>query len=568
MKLFILLCLSAVFCASASVSYSQEVKITLNLSNATVREALDEIKKQSEFSFWYRNEEVDLNRAVTISVDKQGIDNVLTKLLSEQNLSYKIDDKHIIIYKKTGELLASQDRQQSRRITGIVTDENGEPIIGANVKVKGSTTGTATDVDGKFTLTVTDNAVLQVSYLGYIQQEISAGNQSGLTIVLSEDTQALDEVVVVGFQTQKKVNLTGAVSTVSAETFENRPVANIGQALQGVVPNLNISIANGAPNTVPSFNIRGGTSIEKNSSGDWVVTNDAPLILVNGVEVSATMLNQMNPNDIESISVIQDASAAAIYGTKATFGVLLIQSKNGSFNQKAKVSYSFDFSADRPAALPDIMNSYDIQQATMNKTAWTGGSVSSVEELRLNKMKEYAANPTHENAWYEGGWVANINPYKELIRDWTPTQKHNLSISGGSQSMSYYVSMGYQYQEGMYKINTDQYNRYNSMMGLNAKVTDRFNLSAKVSYNSTSYKAPYLVAGKGNLWNAMRNETDRNINMPITTGPNDPIPNEYTDNILAWISYGAFTESHATTSILSISPELIILPEALKLKAD
>ncbi len=224
-------------------------------------------------------------------------------------------------------------------VKGTVTDGN-EPIIGASVLVKGVSKGTMTDMDGNFTLTgISPKAVIQVSYVGFETQEIPVDGKTNLNITLKESSTMLEEVVVVGFGTQKKVNLTGAVASVTAEKFEQRPVSNIGQALQGVVPNLNIGISDGSPNTVPSFNVRGGTTI---SGG--AVSNGAPLILVDGVDVTPSLLNQMNPNDIESMSVIKDASAAAIYGTKAAFGVILITTKNGKFDQKGHITYSYDIS--------------------------------------------------------------------------------------------------------------------------------------------------------------------------------------------------------------------------------
>jgi TonB-linked SusC/RagA family outer membrane protein len=463
---------------------------------------------------------------------------------------------------------------QAQQLSGTVVDEASVPLSGVSVVIKGSTQGVMTDGAGGFSIRIpAENAVLTFSYMGYVKQEIDVAGKTSITVTMLEDSRELDEVVVVGFQVQKKVNLTGAVSSVSADALSNRPVANIGQVLQGVVPNLNVSISNGAPNTTPSFNVRGGTSLQYNSSNSkYEVAFGSPLILLDGFEVSETQLNQMNPNDIASVTVIKDASAAAIYGTKATYGVMLVQSKSGSFNQKGTVSYSYDVSLDKPSALPDILNSYTIQQASMDKNRWTGGSVSSADEVRLGKIQDYINNPTPENAWYNSGgainWVANVNPYKEAVRSWTPMQKHNLSISGGGSNVNYYISLGYQRQEGMYKINTDLYRRYNALLGANAKVTEWFNVGTKISYNATDYTAPYLTVGKGNLWSAMRNEVGRNINMPLKTGPNDPIPNEYTDNILSWLLYGAKTQTYRASTILSVSPELIIVPKTLKLKAD
>lgn len=460
------------------------------------------------------------------------------------------------------------------KVNGKITDTSGEPIIGVSVGVKGTTTGVMSDARGEYAIVVPDTrAILSFSYIGYEKQEMVVGNNTIIDVTLKESTKELDEVVVVGFGTQKKVNLTGAISAVGAEVFENRPVANIGQALQGVVPNLNISITNGAPNTVPDFNIRGGTSIVKNSDGTWSVSRGAPLILVDGVEYSATMLNQINPNDIENMSVIKDASAAAIYGTKATYGVMLIQTKSGKLGQKGKVSYSYDLSFDKASAIPDILDAYTLQKSAMDKTQWTGGSVSTADETRLTAIQKYMDDPKPENAWYMKGsaidWVANINPYSLALRNAAPMQKHNLSIQGGSDKVTYYLSLGFQNEEGLYKISPDVYKRYNGMIRVNAKVSNRFSVDGRLNYNRTTYEAPYLVGGKGTVWSAMKGgETAKNINMPLMTGPNDPIPNAYTDNILSWLSYGAKTNSLSYTTAMSVSPEFDIIPNVLKAKAD
>ena len=199
------------------------------------------------------------------------------------------------------------DDVSSKKVTGTVVDVAGVPVIGANVMVKGTTNGTITDMDGKFTLEVPEGAVLQVSYIGYTNQEVVVGKNTILTITLKEDTQSLDEVVVVGYGTQKKVNLTGAVEQVTSEVFDNRSVPNVTQALQGSIPNLNIQITDGKPTRTASYNVRGTTSIGQ--GGD-------ALVLIDGVEGDPSMLN---PNDIASVSVLKDAASAAIYGARGTF---------------------------------------------------------------------------------------------------------------------------------------------------------------------------------------------------------------------------------------------------------
>ena len=459
------------------------------------------------------------------------------------------------------------------RVSGKIVDVSGEPIIGASVGVKGTSTGAMSDAGGEYAIEVPDTySVLSYSYIGFETQEMVVGKNTIINVVLKENTKELDEVVVVGFGAQKKVNLLGAVSAVHSETFENRPVANIGQALQGVLPNLNISIGDGAPNTVPTFNIRGGTSIAKNSSGDWVVTNDAPLILVDGVEMTPTLLNQMNPNDIESMSVIKDASAAAIYGTKAPFGVILITTKSGKFNQKGKISYSYDVLWSTPSALPDIMNAEQIQTFVIQNSEWTLGTVSQLNRDKLAAIQKYMSDPRPENQWMTNGnsivWVGNMNPYKLAVREWYPLQKHNLNFSGGSDKVTYYASLGYQDQAGAYKIGGDNQKRYNASTRFNAKINKWFNLDARVNYNRTHFEGPYVAGYKGNIWAILKQDADKNINMPIMTAPTDPIPNTYTDNFLAWLSYGARTYTDRWTTVLAVSPEFILIPKTLKLKAD
>jgi TonB-linked SusC/RagA family outer membrane protein len=465
--------------------------------------------------------------------------------------------------------------QTGKTVSGTVTD-GAEPVIGASVIVRDADgIGTVTDIDGKFTLNnVPENAVLQVSFIGYETQNIPVRSRTTFNITLKEDSKLLDEVVVVGFGTQKKVNLTGAVASVSGDAFENRPVTNIGQALQGVMPNLNITMSDGKPNTTPNFNIRGTTSIDYNSTDSrWEIKNGEPLILVDGVEMTSSLVNQINPNDIEGMSVIKDASASAIYGTKASRGVVLITTKSGKFNQKGKISYSYDLSFDRPSALPDIMNAYEIQRFVMQNSEWTLGTVSDLDKRKLEAIEKYMADPTNpDNRYMMNGssivWVGNMNPYELVVRDWTPTQKHNLSVSGGSDRVAYHLSLGYLTEEGMYKIGKDTYDRYNVTARFNAKVTDWFNLETKINYNRHSYDEPYVPSYKGSIWSVLKQDADKNINMPIKTLATDPSGEQWTDNYLAWLNYGNRTVTNQWTTSMTVSPEFILIPNTLKVKAD
>lgn len=461
---------------------------------------------------------------------------------------------------------------QDYLLQGKVVDAMGHPLTAVTIREKGTATITSSNEQGLFIIHVkSSKAMLTFSLLGHQEVTLSA-DQAQQVQMFAVDTD-LDEVVVVGFGTQKKINLTGAISHIGKEALENRPVANIGQALHGAIPNLNIDFRNGAPNATPSFNLRGGTSLAYNvNTRVFESVNGNPLVMIDGVESSTGQLNQLNPNDVLDISFIKDASAAAIFGTKAPYGVILVRTKQGEFNQPAKIAYAYDLSYDTPAAIPDILNAVQIQESAMHRATWTGGVPSSSDETKLEMLKKYIADPRPENAWYEEGnkliWAANMNPFDEVVRKWTAMQKHSLSTSGGSSSINYYVSLGLQNQEGIYKINTDEFRRYNGLLNLNAQVKSWFNLFTKIGFDQSNYATPYIVGGKGSLWNAMMGDVSRNINMPIMTGPNDPLPNVYTDNILAWVSYGARDKSINRRISLVVSPAFIILPNKLTLKAD
>ena len=470
---------------------------------------------------------------------------------------------------------------QQLQITGVVKDTNGEPMIGVTVMVKGTGTGTITDIDGKYSVSVPGNkSVLTFSFVGYTTKEVTVGNQKSINVTLSEDSKMIDEVVVIGFQSQKKGNLTASVASVGAEALENRPVANIRQALHGMVPGLNISIEGGDPNKVPSLNIRGATTFrQRGTSNDdknkFDVKSGSPLILLDGVEITAEDLNQLNPNDIDNMSFLKDASAAAIYGTRATFGVILVTTKGGNYNQKAKIDYSYNLAFDQPYELPDILDSYYIYKALRDKEVWTGtiAEYSQHDRDMLDHMMAYMKDPVNNKPYFMEGdaiqWVGNTNPYKELVKSWTPTQKHNLSISGGGDRISYYISLGMQDQKGMYEIKTDRLKRYNAMLSINAKVTKWFNVAAKASYNVFDYEGPTQQTDGMNLWSYAKSYYPENfIYQPVLTGPDDFLPNHPTENPVSYLYAGGRNISSRRKTILSISPEFTIIPKILKIKAD
>lgn len=375
-------------------------------------------------------------------------------------------------------LLPLQAQQVS--ISGIVTDKKlNEPIIGASVVVKGTSNGCITDLDGNFQLNnVASGSTLVVSYIGYQTQEIPV--QKGKTsyqVTLSEDTQTLDEVVVVGFGTQKKVNLTGAVATVDTKALESRPVSQVGQALQGTVPGLNLSTADlgGQLGQSMKVNIRGTGTIGTGSKGE-------PLILIDGMEGN---MNTLNPEDIESISVLKDAASSSIYGSRAAFGVILITTKKGKAG-KMTINYNNSFRYSGPTNLPNQLDSYRFANF-FNEAAVNQGDKIIFGEETIGRIQDYMAGKIttttipNGNSWHLHEKANdNVNWYKTHFT-WAWSQEHNLSMSGGTEKLQYYVSGSYLNQNGNLRYGNDNMKRYNLSAKINTKINKYidFNLSTK-----------------------------------------------------------------------------------------
>ena len=350
----------------ATESYSQTVRISLNMKNSTVKEVLKKIENCSEFTFFYNDEIIDVDKRVTLNAEDLSISDILTTILP--NCSYTISNKNIIITVKEAGV-----HQQGKIVTGVVRDVNGEPVVGANVSVKGTTNGTITDMDGKFTLEgVSADSKLSVSYIGYMAQEIVVGNKGAFEIVLKDDTQALEEVVVVGYAAQKKVNLTGSVASLNfTDEKLSRPVTTIAASLSGMAAGVNVMNTSSQPNAE-------GSSILIRGVGTM---NDAgPLILVDGMEMS---LNEVNPNDVASISILKDAASCAIYGNRGANGVILVTTKRGKAG-KATVSYNGNVSFSNVSTLIDRLSSYDYARLYNQLLTQDGASPRFTDEdLRL-----------------------------------------------------------------------------------------------------------------------------------------------------------------------------------------
>ncbi len=557
--LIMILAMSSVAAESvkAQVKSIDEVVVELHKSNVSLNDILKEIEQKTPFHFFMVDKGMDTNMKITLKERKTTVADHLKEIAKQSKLKFKQVNETISV-NKSGKNKAAFVQIKQITISGRVTSETEpEGIPGVTVRLKGGNTGTVTDIDGKFSFNVPDeNSVIVISSIGYKSVEITVGNQQTFDVKLEEDTKALDEVVVVGYGTQKKVNLTGAVSQVTSEMLENRPVANIGQALQGTIANLNVGISNGSPNTVPSFNVRGGTSFSGNS-----FTNGSPLILVDGVEMD---INQLNPEDIESVSVLKDAASAAIYGARAAYGVMLVTTKKGASAEGTKVTYSNSFQWNRPSAVPDLLDAYTIQDAAIKSLELQNRTPSTDMLEKRDRIEAYMNDPENMNPYFmdDGGniiWIGNTRPYEEALRSSSPMQKHNLNLSGGTKKTSYYASLGYQGQEGLYKINTDKFQRYNMMLNVSSEVSDWFSVDFRTSYSKSNYSEPVSPAGKGGWWTAMSQEAGRNVNMPIMTPEDSPVGSMYTDNILSFMDYGSRNDQNKQHVLMAVAPTIHLL---------
>ena len=389
--------------------------------------------------------------------------------------------------------------QQNETATGVVKDALGETVIGASVVVKGTTNGTITDFDGNFAISnVKKGDIIVVSFVGYKTAEI-AWNGAPLDIVLKDDTQALEEVVVVGYGTQKKVNVTGAVSMVGTEAIESRPVANVTQALQGAVPGLNLSTTNsgGMLDGGMSINIRGTGSIGNGSV-------DSPLVLIDGIEGD---MNSLNPNDIESVSVLKDAASASIYGSRAAFGVIMITTKSGKAG-KVKVNYSGDVRFSTATHLPDMANSLNFATYFNAANINAGGSAIFNDET-MERIKNYLAGkytdpsqpeyygttPNYDNGKWNnyGSAHANTDWFKEHYKENVPSTQHNLSLSGGNEKVNWMLSGSFLMNNGLIRHGKDQLNRYTFNSKIGAELADWIRVEYATKWTRKDYEKPMYL---------------------------------------------------------------------------
>ena len=527
-----------VVCLSFAVwTVPLSAQVTVHIDSMPLTEALKKLEEQTGYSFFYSNVLPDKDAVVSVKSNNKDIAAVMDQLLDGLAVSYKInEDKQIALYADEPEVV-EQTKPTERTVSGVVYDSDGLPVIGAGVMVKGSLHGTVTDEDGRWTLELEDdNVTLEISSMGYQSQSVAVKGRSDFTVTLTSDTQYLDEVVVVGYGTQKKVNLTGSVSMVTSEDMASRPVSNMSSGLQGLLPGVTVVNASGQPG-------ESGTTIRVRGVG--TIGNANPLILIDGIEGD---LSTINPEDIESVSVLKDAASASIYGARAANGVLLVTTKKmndnpGAAKDNAKVTFGAYAGIQTPTRLPQMCDAIEFMTLDNEARQNVGTAIGWLED----SFKKVTDNT-------DPNYFANTDWLDEVLNSYAPQQNYSLSLNGGIGSSGYMLSYRYFDQKGLTVGSSTGEQRHNVRFKMNTRLIDRLTLSSNISYTSRKVTSPInsLTSGGGAIYNAMR------------IAPNAPV--RYTDG--TWAYGGGNTNPVAILNDggrSNVSTEEFSLLEVLKL---
>jgi len=508
MKISTLLFFLSVFVVNAENLYPQQKELSLNLKNVTLQKAIAEIEKSSDYVFLITDEAGrELNKRTTLRVTNESIHSILEKMLKGTSLGYSVVERQVSLYKDT-ESKASEKpvtvteeiAQQKKTITGTVVDAGGVPIIGANIVEVGTTNGTVTDMDGNFTLSVADDAVLQISYIGYLTQEINTAGRTNIEIVLQEDTQSLEELVVVGYGVQKKKLVTGATIQVGGDDLTKLSTTSALGALQSQAPGVNITQSSGMPGEGFKVNIRGiGT-----------VGNSAPLYVIDGV--AGGDINTLNPSDIESIDVLKDAASAAIYGARAANGVILVTTKRAKAG-KTQLTYDGWIGVQNVYRMPSLLNAREYM-AIINESRFNEGTplIDFAQEI----PNQYPS--IMDGSWNGTNWLEEARNKNAL------TQNHAIGLTGGSEATKFSMGFSYSEQDGIIgKPVEPHYQRYTARINsdhvlLKTKDFDIITIGENLTY---SYNTKSGV-GIGNIyWNDVHNLLVGNPLMPVYNSNGD-----------------------------------------------
>ena len=515
----------------------QAAGFPLRLKNVAVKKAMEELRQETGYSFIFAASEMNVNKKV--SIDATSLKEAVEQILNGQNVTYEFKGKNIIVTRKiANRSVQNRSNVQShvRHVTGTVTDRNGDPVVGATIKEKGKNNGTVTGIDGDFSLDVSDDAVLEVSYIGFVSQSLPAKGK--MKILMSEDTESLNEVVVVGYGTMKKKDLTGAIGTIGEQAIAERHSTNLSTALQGAVAGLSVTRDGNAPGSTGTLRLRGVTTIS---------TSD-PLVIIDGVPGDMSMVN---PDDVEQISVLKDAASAAIYGSRAAAGVILIQTKRakkGDF----RISYNFEYASQRPTATPEFVDAVQFMkmanEVRYNDNQSGGRNQSYSQDVIDNYASLRAQNPDE---------YGDTNWYDEIFNSSAPRQTHSVNLLAGSDRISTKVSLRYDKEEGLYgNLNNENYAaRVNNDFHFSKFIDAHVDINFKKSKSSNPNFSPYVYNLSAALppvyparWSDGRLADVKDGNNP-----------------LAWLSYDA-GRNRSDNNHIGFKGEIDIMPvEGLKI---
>lgn len=492
-------------------------RVTISKSNVRLDRIFSEIKQQTDFVFFYDARVLDGTKPVSIHVNNETVEQVLKQCLDGQPLDFSIHRKTITIIEKinflasassTRAILETSSPVPASIINGTVKDTDGHPLAGVSVVVQGTSKGTSTNQEGRFTIEANQGDILEFTIVGYSRQTVVVGTNHSLNVEMRVEAVAATEIVVVGYGTQKKANLTGAVEQVSGDVLDNRSIPNVTQGLQGVIPNLNISLADGKPTRSAEFQVRGVASIGQGGSA---------LVLIDGVEGDPAMLN---PNDIASVTVLKDAGSAAIYGARGAFGVVLITTRNPS-KGRTSVNYSTNFSIKSPTVVPDMVSDSYIY-ANMFVEAYSAFYDYARTPSAFHKAVPYSVDWHKEMEQRRPGsgkpeveidsrgnyqYYANTDWYDLLYKDRTFGNDHNISVQGGSDKADFLISGRYYRQDGIFNYNSDDYTMYNLRAKGSTQLFNWLKVANNMEVSRMSYYFPFS-GNTGNIWYDLEDEAE------------------------------------------------------------
>ncbi len=452
MRLTILIFVLGINSLLAASSYSQMTRITIKAEDTRVEDILNQIENKSEFFFLFNQKLIDLNRKVSIDVKEEKISDILDELFAGTDVKHQVIDRQIILM--TSEVAGNQ--QQILKVSGKITDSSGTPLVGVTVMVKGTTTGIITDTNGNYTLAnVPGAATLLFSFVGMKAQEVNVAGKTSINIIMEEETVGLDEIVAIGYGTQKKSSITGAIATMPTEKIANIPVPNLSNALAGRISGVYVNQASGVPGYAATIRVR--------AVNTWKSTGNDPLYVIDGTIVDKASFDALDYSEVDNVTILKDAASGAIYGARAANGVVLVTTKTGQ-SGKFKLDYNYSYSFDRPAKLPKYMNMADAVKYNNLAYAASGQAPFADDEEVAYYNQNDPAKEYYDKA------------YQDAV-----LQKHSLTGSGGTDKVRYFVGASYFDQTGF--IETMGYKKFNIRTNLDIKFTEELSGTFKFSYN-------------------------------------------------------------------------------------